>query len=71
MKIWDLNIDNIVISKLIKTKTNFKYLVGYLDRAIKPLVGVMPKGSGYAKTFKVKDGEKDQNNKLMSFHIDD
>ena len=31
----------------------------------------MPKGSGYAKTFKVKDGEKDKNNKFMSFHIDD
>ena len=27
--IWDVNIDNIIISKLIKTKTNFKYLIGY------------------------------------------
>ena len=27
--------------------------------------------SGYVKAFKVKDGNKDKNNKLMSFHIDD
>ena len=27
--------------------------------------------SGYAKTFKVKEGNKDKNNKLMSFRIDD
>ena len=27
--------------------------------------------SGYVKTFKVKDGDKYKNNKLMSFHIDD
>ena len=26
--------------------------------------------SGYAKTFKVKDGDKDKKNKLMSSHID-
>ena len=27
--------------------------------------------SGYVKTFKVKDEDKDKNNKLMCFHIDD
>ena len=27
--------------------------------------------SQYVKTFKVKDGDKDKNNKLMSFRIDD
>ena len=27
--------------------------------------------SRYVKTFKVKDGDKDKNNKLMSFRIDD
>ena len=26
--------------------------------------------SGYGKTFKVKDGDKDKNNKLMFFRID-
>ena len=30
----------------------------------------MPKMSGYLKTFKVKKGDKDKNNKLMSFYID-
>ena len=27
--------------------------------------------NGYIKTFKVKDGDKDKNNKLMSLRIDD
>ena len=30
----------------------------------------MAKVSGYVKTFKVKDGDKDKNNKLMSFNTD-
>ena len=37
------------------------------DKAIRPLVLIMPKVSGYFKTFKVKEGD----NKLISFHIDD
>ena len=69
--IWHVNVDNIVISKLVKTKSNSKYLIGYLDKAIRPLVLTMPKMSGYVKTFKVKDGDKDKNNKLMSFNIND
>ena len=64
IKIWDVNTDNIVISKLVKTKTNFKYLIGYLDKAIRPLV-LMPKMS------RDKEGDKDKNNKLISFRIDD
>ena len=71
IKIWDVNTDNIVISKLVKTKTNFKYLIGYLDKAISSLVLIMPKMSGYVKTFNVKDTDKDKNSKLISFHIDD
>ena len=31
----------------------------------------MPKISGYVKTFKVKERDKNKNNKLKSFHIDD
>ena len=31
----------------------------------------MPKISGYVKIFKVKDEDKDENNKLMSLHIND
>ena len=50
IKIWDVNVDNIVVSKLIETKTNSKYLIGIkLDKAIRPLVLIMPKMSGYAK----------------------
>ena len=32
--IWDVSFDNIVISKLVKAKTNCKYLIGYSDKAI-------------------------------------
>ena len=63
IKIWVVNVNNIVISKLVKTKTNSKYLVGYLDKSIKPLVLIMPKMSGYVKTFKVKDGNNNKNDK--------
>ena len=31
----------------------------------------MPKMSGYVKTFKFNEENKDRNNKLMSFHTDD
>ena len=67
MHIWDVNVDNIVISKLVKTKTNSKYLIWYLDLVIKPLVLILPKMSGYVKTFKVKD----RNNELTSFRKND
>ena len=41
------------------------------DKAIRILVSIMPKNSGYVKTFQVKEGDKEKNNKLMSFRIDD
>ena len=31
ISIWDVSVDNIVISKLAKTKSDSKYLIGYLD----------------------------------------
>ena len=71
IEIWGVNIYNIVISKLVKTKTNSKYLIGYVDKVMKLLVLIMSKMSGYLKTFKIKDETKDKNNKLMSFHIHD
>ena len=55
-----------LISKLVKTKTSSTYLIGYLDKDIRPLVLIMFKMSGYVKTFKVSD----KINKLMSFQID-
>ena len=35
-KFLDVDIDNKVISKLIETKANFKYFIGYLDKVIRP-----------------------------------
>ena len=67
IRIWDVNVDDIVISKLVKAKINFKYLIVYLDKVVRPLVLIMPKISGYVKTFKIEEG----NNELMSFHIND
>ena len=55
INIWDVYIANIVISKLIETKTNSNYLIGYLDKVIRPLVLILPKISGYVKTLKIKD----------------
>ena len=43
INIWDVNVDNIVISKLVETKTNSKYLTEYLDKFVRPLVLVLPK----------------------------
>ena len=71
IKIWDVNVNDIVISKLVKTKTNFKCLTKYLDKDIRPLVLIMPKRSGYVKTFKFEDTDKVKNNTLMHFCIDD
>ena len=72
MKIWSANVDNIVISKSIKTKTSSQYFIGIkLDNAIRPLVLVIPKMSGHVKTFEVKEGYKDKKNQSMSFRIDD
>ena len=58
INIWDVNVDNIVISKLVETKTNSEYQIGYLDKVIIPLVLVLPKMSRYVQTFKVTDGDK-------------
>ena len=52
---------------LLKAKHNSKYLIGYSDKAIRPLVLIMPKMSGYVKTFKVED----KSSKLISFCIND
>ena len=65
---WDVNVDNTVISKLVKAKTSSKYLIGYLGKAIKPLVLMIPKMSGMLKHLKLKTKT---NSKLLSFCIDD
>ena len=63
LKIWDVDFDKIVVSKSFETKKGFKHLVGYSEDAIRPLVLIMPRMSGYVKTFK--------KNQLMSHRIDD
>ena len=59
-----------IISRLVETKINSEYLIGYLDKVFGYLVLVLSKMSGYVKTFKVKNGDKDKINKLMSFRVD-
>ena len=66
IQIWDVNVDNILISKLLKTNTNSKYLIEYSDKDIRSLVLIMPKISRQVKIFKVQD----KNTKLISFRID-
>ena len=46
-------------------------MIWYLNKVIGPLVLILPKISGYVMTFKVKDGDKDKNNKLMYSHTCD
>ena len=51
MKIWDVNVENIVITKLVETKTNYKHLIGIkFDKDIRALVLIMLKMTGYVKT---------------------
>ena len=59
------DVDNIVISKLIETKSISKYFIGYLDEVIRKLVLIFPKMGGYVKLF------KEKKYKLMSLSIDD
>ena len=40
-------------------------MIEYLNKVIRPLVLVLTKMSGYIKTFKVKDVDKDNNNNFM------
>ena len=56
IKIWNVNVDNIVISKLVKIKINSRYLIAYLDKTIRPLILIILEISGYVETFKVKNG---------------
>ena len=45
--IWDVNVENVVISK------SSRYLIGYLDKVVRPFVLILPKMSEYVKTIKV------------------
>ena len=64
-KMWDVNVNNTVISKLVEAKNNYKYLIEYLDDIIRSLVLMLSKISGYVKRFK-----DNSNNKLLSLQKD-
>ena len=51
IEIWDFNVDNIIISKLIETKNNFKSSIGYLHKVKGPLVLILLEMSQYVKIF--------------------
>ena len=42
-------------------------MIGYFDKAVRPLVLIIPKMSWYIKAFKIED----ESSKLISFQIDD
>ena len=42
IKIWDVDVKNIVVSKISEMKNNSKYLIGYLEEVIRPLVLILP-----------------------------
>ena len=67
IKLWDINVEDIAISKSIETITNSKYLIGYLDKPIRPLVLIVPKMSGLLRHLKLKVEIKIKNNQLMLF----
>ena len=46
-------------------------MIGYLDKVIRPSDLILPKMSGYVKTFKDKSEDMNKNNKLMSLCIED
>lgn len=70
MQILDVDVEKIIISKLVKRKDNSKYLTVYLDDVLRPLVLISPKMNGYVKVFIEKCGDKNKNRKSMSLCID-
>ena len=62
-------VDIIVISKLIETKNNCKYLTRYLHKIIRPLVLILPEMGGYVTVFKNKDGDKGRNKNEINVSI--
>ena len=55
LKNLNVDVDNIIILKLIETKNNSKYLIGYLDDVIRALVLILLKMSGYFRPVKDKE----------------
>ena len=73
MKIYYVNVDNIVVSKLIETKTNYKYLIVYLDE-VRRFVLILPKWVDILKLLALKMEAKIGrfwNIKLNALSVDD
>ena len=51
IKVWDVDVINIVVSILLETRNNSKYFIGYLGKVIRPLVLILPKMISHVKTF--------------------
>ena len=51
MKIWDVDVNNIVILKLVETSS--RYLIGYIVKVMRLLVLILYKMRAYVKTFEV------------------
>ena len=66
IKLWDVNVVNMIISKFAKTENNSKCLIEYLHEVIKSLVLILHVVSRYVKTFKHKSEDDNKNNKLIS-----
>ena len=65
--IWDIHVDNIVISKLVETENDSKYLIGYADNVRIPLVLILSKTNRHVEKFKVKSLDKDKKNNLFLY----
>ena len=46
--------------KIIKIKSNSMYLIGYLNKVVRPLVLILPKRNKYIKNLNVRDEDKDK-----------
>ena len=53
--------------KFVYTKNTSKYLIGYLEEVIRPLVLTLPKINKYIKISKDKGGDKFKNHTLVSY----
>ena len=49
IKTLDVDVDNKVLSEVVQTNNNSKYLIEYLDKVMRSLVLILPKMSGYVK----------------------
>ena len=66
----DVNVFNVVISKLIETENSLRIMNIYID-VIRPSVLILLKMSGDVTNFMDKNEDKNKDNKLMYLHIND